>query len=368
MTTMLGSEEEILRQEWLPYVTEVLENGVRPHLVTDALVKEGWQRPSAHKFVWGTGRKLEERDRRKKNIDASRFWIIVVLTGVAALMLWNIFPWWGALPLMGVSYVVASWLGMVLMASSYKRLNEDVWGREVTTDRGSYPQEAGLQRPAEKQPEKTQLRQVSTSRSNLVGGEYIEAAFDKASKTLAVGEMENVFRASLTGGAWGARTVLEVNPSLAALWGKGSPTKAANLLEVWASTVGLALLQNESDQMDVCHGVAKGFATVVFNSDGILGYAELKSFRNQLQADEDLRKRGGIPTYSYLLLYLRCLRALGKDASLAKIPVPIPSIRELLDTGVLKKTDSPSFEESLTLQQIHVESAGVGGRTFNSLR
>ena len=197
----------------------------------------------------------------------------------------------------------------------------------------------------------------STSTSNLVGKEYFDLVHEMAYSTFKPGEIGDVFRASLTAGWWGAQTMLEASPKLSAWWRGGDSAKAASLVEVWASTVALSLFQNEPDQEAVCQGVARGLANYTFNSDEDLGYKELKSFRDQQQADEEIRKQGGIPTYAYTLLYLRCVRALGKDVSLAKIPIPIPSIEELLETGVLDY--NPPFDEVLMMLRIHAESVVV---------
>jgi len=67
-----------------------------------------------------------------------------------------------------------------------------------------------------------------------------------------------------------------------------------------------------------------------------------------------MRKDGGIPTYAETLLYLRCLRTLGRDDILERIPTPIPSITELNDAGLLDPMD-----ELLFLARLQAKSSEV---------
>jgi len=175
------------------------------------------------------------------------------------------------------------------------------------------------------------------------GETLFDIVLGRALGTLGKGKSEDLCRASLIGGSLGAEAILKLDPKLASLWGNGDLTKAARLLEVWTSTVLLSLLQNQPDQDAVCREVAVGLAEVVFDSDAEVGYQELWAYQRQREADAKLQEQGGIPTYAYTVLYLRCLRALGKDLDLRKIPIPIPSISGLMDTGLLDPQDNPDF-------------------------
>jgi len=127
---------------------------------------------------------------------------------------------------------------------------------------------------------------------------------------------------------------------------------------VWASIDALALLQNQLNET-VCRHIAKGLSTVAFSSGEDVIYRELKQFQHQQVADEEMRKDGGIPTYAETLLYLRCLRTLGRDDILEKIPTPIPSITELNDTGLLDPDDNAALDELLFLARLQAKSSEV---------
>jgi len=72
-----------------------------------------------------------------------------------------------------------------------------------------------------------------------------------------------------------------------------------------------------------------------------------------------MRKDGGIPTYAETLLYLRCLRTLGRDDILERIPIPIPSITELNDAGLLDPDDNAAMDELLFLARLQAKSSEV---------
>ena len=187
----------------------------------------------------------------------------------------------------------------------------------------------------------------SSKKSKLSGLDFFDAVLEQADNNLAPGGYEDLWRASLIGGSLGAEAMLKLDSKLASLWGNGSLIKAARLLEVWTSTVLLTLLQNEPNQDVVCQSIATGLAKVVFNSDEEMAYQELRVYQREQEEDNKVREQGGIPIYSYTLLYLRCLRALGKDLDLSKIPVPMPSVAGLLDAGLLDPQNNPEEVPSI---------------------
>lgn len=190
-------------------------------------------------------------------------------------------------------------------------------------------------------------------RSELPGQSFFEAALWQAYRRLSVGDYEGLWRACLCGGSIGAKLVVTQDPKLAFYWGRGNQIKAARLIEVWTSTVLVTMFQNEADQHAVCQGAASGLANVVFDSDEQIGYQELWSYMRQAEADNDTGQKGGIPSYAYTLLYLRCLRALGKDTRFSEIPVPIESISGLLHSGLLDSEDNPNIITITNLMTAH---------------
>ncbi len=180
--------------------------------------------------------------------------------------------------------------------------------------------------------------------------------------------IEDVFRASLSGGCRAALTVLEQDAHLASLWGEGSLLKAERLVEVWASTIALTLLHEEPDIEAVLRRISGGFAIVVFGSDVDDAYQEIRAFQLHQQADDVIREQGGIPTYAYALLRLRCLRAMGRDIDFGDIPVPIPSITELMATKILEPEDHGSIEEALLFIPAHSIGVQVAKEAYDELR
>jgi len=125
----------------------------------------------------------------------------------------------------------------------------------------------------------------------------------------------------------------------------------------------------QPDQDAVYRHIAKGVSEIVHYSYGeSIAYRELKQFKRQQQADEEMRMEGGIPTYAQTLLYLRCLRALGKNVMLERIPTPIPSIAELYDAGLLDPDDNATFDQLIYLIRLEAESSEMALEEFNRLK
>ena len=203
-------------------------------------------------------------------------------------------------------------------------------------------------------------------RAKLQGTELFETVLNEALQTLASGEIEDVFRASMIGGVVGARAMLHLDPKLVSLWGGGDLSKAAKLTEVWASTVAVYLLQNEADQDAVTRGIATGLATVAFQSDEATGLAELQAYQTQRKADDQIRAEGGIALYGYTLIYFRCLRALGHPLDFTAFPIPFPSVSELIDRGLVEDAGRP--ESIFAIATVLAESLKAAKVAFDELR
>lgn len=208
---------------------------------------------------------------------------------------------------------------------------------------------------------------AEASDSSLPGTQFLETELNRAYDGLATEPIWDGFRASLIGGRWAALSLLQHESKLGSLWGDGDSLKASKLIEVWASTVALGLYQNEPDQDAVCESVGRGLAALL-GSDEETGYRELKAYKDQQATSPKVRAQGGIPTYHLLLLYLRSRRALGTGSNLAAIPIPIPSISELLDTGLIEPDDNPLPDAILLLAELEARGTAVANEAFNSLR
>ncbi len=182
------------------------------------------------------------------------------------------------------------------------------------------------------------------------GGEFLEIALNEAYKRLGNERIDNLHRASLLGGDVGARLMLAHDERCLRKWRDGGPTKAARLLEVWASTAVLRLLQHQEDQESVRDGTARGFS-LLFHSDKGELEAELLAYQQTMKAESEalsLGEQGGRAfARSNEILYLRTLRALGDEGvpSFKLLPMPWgilsemmnanPKLFEVLDVNIL---------------------------------
>ena len=159
------------------------------------------------------------------------------------------------------------------------------------------------------------------------GGNLLEVALKETYRRLGKEGIDNLYRASLLGGDVGARLMLANDERCVQKWGKGNLTKAGRLLEVWATTAVLTLLQHQDDQESVRHGTARGFS-LLFNSDEGELEAELFAY---LEAVNPARRVSSMAFHQ--ILYLRTLRALGDEGvpSFKLLPVPFGILSEMMD-------------------------------------
>ena len=200
-----------------------------------------------------------------------------------------------------------------------------------------------------------------------LGGKFLEIALNEAYRRLGNERIDNLYRASLLGGDVGARLMLAHDERCLRKWVKGSLNKAVRLLEVWASTAVLRLLQHEEDQESVRDGTARGFSLLFKSDEGELE-AELLAYQQTMKAEsEALRRReqfkpepkpitdlnnpitgtikdiydhegsegGRAFARSNEILYLRTLRALGDEGvpSFKLLPMPWGTLREMSEAN-----------------------------------
>ena len=168
--------------------------------------------------------------------------------------------------------------------------------------------------------------------------------------------IDTLYRASLLGGETGARLMLANDERCLQKWGDGSIIKALRLLEVWASTAVLRLLQHEENQASVRDGTARGFS-MLFKSDKLELEAELLAYQEAIKAEmhhlelrspwvrdennpvtgmlKDVADSQGIKHFSNEILYLRTLRALGDEGvpSFKLLPLPWGTIRDMSEAN-----------------------------------
>ena len=206
--------------------------------------------------------------------------------------------------------------------------------------------------------------------SPIQGAELLQNVVDEAYQVLAPGRTEDVYRASLIGGLVGVETILGLDPVLRNLWGSGNPEKAHNIVEVWTSTLAVYLLQQQPNQEAVTEGVAVGLASIVFESDENVALAELRAYQGQRLADERIRAEGntgGTGYYASTLIYLRCLRALGRQIDFTRFPIPVKSLEELVGDGLVAARDLGSPETIIVIPAILVDSLRRARTAFDSL-
>ncbi len=166
------------------------------------------------------------------------------------------------------------------------------------------------------------------------GRKFLEAALNGAYRSLGNERIDNLYRANLIGGNIGARLMLANDERCLRKWGKGDSTKATRLLEVWASTAVLRLLQHQEDQESVRDGTARGFS-LLFNSDRGELEAELLAYQQAIRAETLRHGESGSRNFSNEILYLRTLKALGDEGvpSFKLLPVPWGTLREMSEAN-----------------------------------
>jgi hypothetical protein len=169
---------------------------------------------------------------------------------------------------------------------------------------------------------------------NYPRGTFLELALREAYKRLGKQHIDNLYRACLLGGDVGARLMLANDERCLQKWGEGDPNKAVRLLEVWASTAVLRLLQHQEDQESVRNGTVRGFS-LLFNSDEGELEAELLAYQEAMKAETLRQGEPGIRNFSNEILYLRTLRALGDEGvpSFKLLPVPWGTLREMSEAN-----------------------------------
>lgn len=167
-----------------------------------------------------------------------------------------------------------------------------------------------------------------------IGGEFLELVINQAYRHLGNENIDNLYKACLIGGDVGARLMLEHDERCTSKWGKGNITKATCILEVWASTAVLRLLQHYEDQDSVREGTAGGFS-LLFHSDKEELKAELFAYQEAIKAETLRRGESGRRRFSNEILYLRTLKALGDKGvpSLKLLPVPWGTLREMTEAN-----------------------------------
>lgn len=163
------------------------------------------------------------------------------------------------------------------------------------------------------------------------GGSFLDVALSEAYRRLGDERIDDLYRASLLGGDVGARLMLAYDDRCLEKWGCGDSGKAVRLLEVWASTVVLSLLQHQEDQDSVLDATARGFAWL-FNSDNERLKTELLAYKEANKADVARRGKTSWRLFIEDILYLRTLGALGDRGvpDLSALPVPWGVLAEVL--------------------------------------
>ena len=174
------------------------------------------------------------------------------------------------------------------------------------------------------------------------------------------GNTGKIYRAGMSGAFVAATISIEKIPKFKALWGERELGKAKRLTEVWASTITLHLAGNPGED-SVCRDVTTSFANVGFASSPNVTYRELRAYQLQLLEDAKLGRQGSIPLYALDFLYLRCVKALGENLDLQRLPspVPIPSVAYLIDQRLIPEEyflDLSGLEIPLLIQSLLVES------------
>lgn len=162
------------------------------------------------------------------------------------------------------------------------------------------------------------------------GGKYLQDALKTACSKLADRPIDRLLYACLMGGDTGARLMLTDNQRSLGLWQKGDLQKANRMLEVWASTCMLRLLEDREDQTSVIHNTARNFSGL-FGSDLNTLETELAVFHDAIKAGEARRSERGDRNFIFHVLYLRHLKALGDPGvpSFDLLPKPWGTLYEM---------------------------------------
>lgn len=182
------------------------------------------------------------------------------------------------------------------------------------------------------------------------GNEFLEIVLNKAYRLLGNERIDNLYRACLLGGDVGTKLMLKNDERCITKWGEGNITKATRILEVWASTAVLRLLQHQEDQEAVRKDTVRGFLSL-FNNDKDELETELFAYQEAIKAETLRGSESGLRNFSSEILYLRTLRALGDEGvpSFKLLPVPWGTLREMsqanpklfeiLDVNILLKME-----------------------------
>jgi hypothetical protein len=164
------------------------------------------------------------------------------------------------------------------------------------------------------------------------GGSFLEVALKESYRRLGQERIDNLYRASLLGGDVGARLMLANDERCLQKWEEGNLSKAISLLEVWASTAVLRLLQHQDDQESVRCDTARSFS-LLFNSDEGELDAELLAYQEAIRAETVRRGEPGVRSFSNEILYLRTLRALDDEGvpTFKLLPVPWDNLLEMME-------------------------------------
>ena len=200
------------------------------------------------------------------------------------------------------------------------------------------------------------------------GDEFLSQVYEEAYSSLDAGEIEDVYRAAISASTVVSTGLLANDPLLAELWGEGNLVKARAIIGVWTSIIAHILLQNEANQDAVVEGIGKATASL-FGTEAGATLRELRACSIQHVADQETRKSGGVPSYEYSLIYLRCLKALGKQVpDFGDIPVPIPSMAEVFAKFPGISGADLGFESVMLMPAMIGSGARTAREIFDSLR
>ncbi len=203
-----------------------------------------------------------------------------------------------------------------------------------------------------------QARRPASPAPNLgpqfVGVQFIDQAMKAGMSGLGHGPLDNIYRASLIGASAAVSTHLRGRAKLLSAWGAGDELRGSRVLEVWASSIAVTLLQNEPNQEAVWNDVAKGFAERVFNRSAIEPTRELDLVQRQLRADQAAVMAGGFyfPGKGVQLFQLRCINAIGIPVQFDRVTVPVPTGTTISQLDVVSPEYFPSIEDTMYVYSV----------------
>ena len=155
------------------------------------------------------------------------------------------------------------------------------------------------------------------------GDTYLVSVMRVAYERLDDMPTPNLYRACLVGGDVAARLMLTHDSRCLQMWGNGDVSKAAGLLEVWATTIMLSGPRHDTNQDSLPGCIARGFGRLL-GSDTARLETELHAFREASRAEIDRKAELGIRTFARDIVYLRTLRALDDPGvpDFDQLPVP----------------------------------------------